>query len=308
MDGVVPCKDRRFSAAGCGGLQSGPRRPVAGSGEIFDVQEFEIDRSRQTIYTCYTHPVGGNGMIRRSICLTGSATRNKKRNSSLPGSAVVWATSFTIAALVLFGTTPVLQASDVHVEEIIRNPTVIYQKAFGVDTTPEIWNRVLDNLYLMGRLWGIYRFQPAYQVTRTDSGIHVVDPTGIVGDVRQVGRSDLSRSFYGRGRFNHWAVPSFFTVDGVIMFDCTAGRNGLLGVVKVFMQGNNWISKVAVKLFSGTLIRHIDNRFTNNMDNMKKIIQDIVEEPDKVRNGLAGPLRDDFNKAFPVTEIKPAEE
>jgi hypothetical protein len=93
--------------------------------------------------------------------------------------------SLTIAVLILLGTTPVsLQAYDARVEEIIGNPTVIYQKAFGVDTTPEIWNRVLDNLYLMGRLWGIYRFQPAYRVTRTDSGLHVVDPTGIIGDVR----------------------------------------------------------------------------------------------------------------------------
>ena len=215
----------------------------------------------------------------------------------------------TIAALVLLGTTPVpIQAYDVHVEEIIRNPTVIYQKAFGVDTTPEIWNRVLDNLYLIGRLWGIYRFQPAYQVTRTDSGLHVVDPTGIIGDVRQVGRSDLSRCFYGRGEFNHWAVPSFFTAGGVIMFECTTERNRILGEVKIFMLGNNWLSSVAMKLFSGTLIRHIDNRFMNNMDDMKKIIRDIADEPDKVRNGLAGPLRDDFDKTFPIREIKPAEE
>jgi len=46
----------------------------------------------------------------------------------------------------------------------------------------------------------------------------------------------------------------------------------------------------------------------NNMEDMKKIIADIANEPDKVRNGLAGPLRDDFNKAFPVAEIKPVEE
>jgi hypothetical protein len=217
--------------------------------------------------------------------------------------------SMTIAALVLLGTTPVpIQAYDVHVEEIIRNPTVIYQKAFGVDTTPEIWNRVLDNLYLIGRLWGIYRFQPAYQVTRTDSGLHVVDPTGIIGDIQQVGRSDLFRCFYGRGEFNHWAVPSFFTADGVIMFECTTERNRILGEVKIFMLGNNWLSRVAMKLFSGTLIRHIDNRFMNNMDDMKKIIRDIADEPDKVRNGLAGPLRDDFDKTFPIREIKPAEE
>ena len=217
--------------------------------------------------------------------------------------------SLTLAALVLLGTTPVpLQAYDARVEEIISNPTVSYQKAFGVDTTPEIWNRVLDNLYLMGRLWEIYRFQPAYLVTRTDSGLHIVDPTGIIGDVRQVGRSDLSRCFYGRGKFSHWVVPSFFTADGVILFECTTERNRLLGEVKIFMLGNNWLSRVAMKLFSGTLIRHIDNRFINNLEDTKKIIRDIADEPDKVRYGLAGPLRDDFSKVFPATEIKPAEQ
>ncbi|MHB9099883.1 MAG: hypothetical protein ACYC5X_18925 [Syntrophales bacterium] len=206
----------------------------------------------------------------------------------------------TIAALVLLGTTPApLPAYDAEVEEIIRNPTVVYQKAFGVDTTPEIWNRVLDNLYLMGCLWGIYRFQPAYQVTRTDSGLHVVDPTGIVGDVQPAGRADLSRRFYGRGRFNHWAIPSFFTADGVIIFACTTDKNRLQGEVKIFMQGNNWISRAAMTLFSETLIRYVDNRFTKNMDAMRKIIRDVADEPDKVRNGLAGGLRDEFDKAFP---------
>jgi hypothetical protein len=217
--------------------------------------------------------------------------------------------SLTIAVLVWLGTIPVpLQAYDARVEEIISSPTVSYQKAFGVDTTPEIWNRVLDNLYLMGRIWGIYRFQPAYQVSRTDSGLHVIDPTGIVGDVRQVGRSDLSRCFYGRGKFSHWAVPSFFTADGVIMFEWTMERSRLLGEVKIFILGNNWLSRIAMKLFSGALIRHIDNRFIHNLEDTKKIIRDIADEPDKVRNGLTGPLRDDFNRAFPVTEIKPADE
>jgi len=46
----------------------------------------------------------------------------------------------------------------------------------------------------------------------------------------------------------------------------------------------------------------------NNLEDTKKIIRDIADEPDNVRNGLTGPLRDDFNKAFPATEIEPADE
>jgi hypothetical protein len=94
----------------------------------------------------------------------------------------------------------------------------------------------------------------------------------------------------------------------VILFGCTAMRNRILGEVKISMLGNNWLSRIAMKLFSGALIRHIDNRFTHNLEDMKKVIRDITDEPDKVRNGLAVLLRDDFNRAFPVTEIKPAEE
>ncbi|MBN2438629.1 MAG: hypothetical protein JXL20_08515 [Deltaproteobacteria bacterium] len=215
----------------------------------------------------------------------------------------------TIAALIWLCTLPVsLQADDARIEEIIDSPTVSYQKAFVVDTTPKMWNRVLDHLYLIGRLWEIYRFQPAYQVTRTGSGIHVVDPSGIIGDVRQVGRSEFSRFFKGRAEFNHWAVPSFFTADYVIIFEYAAERNRLRGEVKIFMLGNNWLSRIAMKLFPGTLIRHIDNRFIHNLEDLKKIIRDIDDEPDKVRDGLTGPLRDDFNRVFPPTEIKQAEE
>lgn len=260
-------------------------------------------------------------MTKRTASMPGSASRkprpagagkgrNRKLIPSLPGSPARWVGCFTFVALVLLGTLPApLSGYDAHVEEIIRNPTVAYQKAFEVDTTPEIWNRVLDNLHLMGRLWGVYRFQPAYQVTRTDSGLHVVDPTGIVGDVQQVGRSDLSRCYYGRGQFNHWAIPSFFTADGVILFECTTDKNNrLLGEVKIFMQGNNWISRTAMDLFSGILTRRVDNRFTSNMGDMKKIIRDVAEEPDRVRNGLAGQLREDFDKAFPIRETKRARE
>jgi len=205
-----------------------------------------------------------------------------------------------IAAVVWLGaiSTP-LHAYEARVEEIINNPTVYYQKAFTVDANPEIWNRVLDNLYVMGRLWRVYRFPPAYQVTQTDLGLHVIDPTGIIGDVRQVGQTDYSRCFYGHGQFNHWALPSFFNADGVILFEWTMEQNRLVGEVKISMRGNNWISRAAMRLISGTLKYYIDNRFMHNLEDTKKIIRDIAVEPDNVRKGLTGSLRDDFDRAFP---------
>jgi len=212
----------------------------------------------------------------------------------------------TIAAL-LFLAAALVQAYEVHVEEVINNPTVTYKKAFSVNATLEIWNRVLDNPCLMGRLWEIYKFQPPYKVTKTDTGIHVSDPSGITGDIRKVGHFDHSRTFYGAGRFDHWAVPSFFTANGVVIFEYNTDRNGLSGEVNIVMRGDNGISRFVMKIFSGILTRRINNRIENNLKDMKKIIQDIVNDPQKVRGALAGQLLSDFDTVFSVTEVKPAE-
>lgn len=213
----------------------------------------------------------------------------------------------TIAAILFLGTT-LVQAYEVRINEVINKPTVIYKQAFSVDVTLGIWNSVLDNPCLMGQLWEIYKFQPHYKVTTDDADIHVSDPSGITGDIRQIGQSDHARIFYGTGQFNHWAVPSFFTANGVVIFEYNTQRNGLSGEVNIFMRGDNGISRFIMRIFSGILTRRIDNRFTNNLKDMKKIIRDIAHDPHKVRDTLAGRLLNDFNSVFPVMETKPAED
>ncbi|MBW2558715.1 MAG: hypothetical protein JRD69_07805 [Deltaproteobacteria bacterium] len=215
--------------------------------------------------------------------------------------------SITIATL-LFLAAPLVQAHEARVEEVINNPTVTCEKAFSIDVTLEIWNRILDNPCLMGRLWEMYSFQPSYKVTRVDTDIHVSDPSGITGDIRQVGQSDHARTFFGTGWFDHWAVPSSFTANGVVIFEYNTDRNGLSGEVKILIRGNNGISRFAIRIFSGILTLRIDNRFKNNLEDMKKIIRDIANDPNKVREALTGQLLSDFNKVFPEMEINLAEE
>jgi hypothetical protein len=208
-----------------------------------------------------------------------------------------------MVALVFLETSSV-QAYDFLIEEVINNPTVTYKKNFGVDVPLETWNKILDNLYLMGQLWEINKFQPSYKVTKVDSGLHIDDPTGIVGDIWQVGQSENARTFHGVGKFDHWAVPSFFTANGVFFFEYRMDQKRLLGEMKISLRGNNSVSRLVMKIFSGVLINHVDNRFKNNLEDMKKIIKDIVNDPDKVRKILTGRLLDDFNEVFPVEGIR----
>jgi hypothetical protein len=200
-----------------------------------------------------------------------------------------------LAAFFLLAAAPV-RADDDPAARVVSDPTLAYRKAFRVEVPPEAWNRILDHPYLMTQLWAHYRFQPAYRVTRSGADLHVVDPSGITGDLRPLPPSDASRAFYGAGSFHHWAIPSFFSAEGVVSFECKPEGGGLTGEAKIFMRGSNGISRLAMRLFSALLLRHIDRRFTSNLNDTKKIIHDIVHDPDRVRKRLAGPLRDDFDR------------
>ena len=208
-----------------------------------------------------------------------------------------------IAALLFLWTISV-QAHEAHVGEIVNTPTVTWQKSFDIDGTMELWNRALDNPCLMGRLWEIYEFKPSYTMTRTDTGIHVSDSLGITGDIRQISQSARSRAFYARGRFDHWAVPSFFTASGVVAFEY-ADRGGLSGEITIFLRGDNGISRFVMRLFSGILTRRIGNRVESQVENMQEIIRDIVNDPQSIRSALTGQALDNFDRVFSAAETGP---
>lgn len=179
-----------------------------------------------------------------------------------------------------------LDLSEPFVAEVIGNPSILYRKAFRLEARAEVWERALDNPFLMGQIWAFYRFQPPYQVIQTDDGVHIVDPTGITGDLRQIESSHFARVFYGRATFNHWSVPSFFAADGVIVFGWEQMPDFIAAEVKIFMRGNNWISRAVMKMFSGILLRRIDSRFMRNLESLRIILRDIEYNPQKIREGL----------------------
>ncbi|MBN2398253.1 MAG: hypothetical protein JXI32_07725 [Deltaproteobacteria bacterium] len=210
-----------------------------------------------------------------------------------------------IAVLFFLATLPV-QAYEA-VEEVVAAPTITYRKAFSIDAAIELWNRALDNPCLMGRLWEAYGFRPAYTVTGTDTGIRVSDALGITGDIRQIDRSDHARTLYAAGSFDHWAVPSFFTAGGVIVFECMPYRDGCAGEATVFLRGDNGISRFVMRLFSGILTRRIGNRTASMLENMEVIIRDIARDPRKVRAALAGEALGEFDRVFPAEKSESAD-
>ena len=182
---------------------------------------------------------------------------------------------------------------------VVRSPSVTNRNDFRVDAPIKTWTRMLDNLYLMGKLWEIYNFQPSYKTSRVDSGFHIVDPSGISADIRLIDQSDRSRTFYAEGKFDHWAIPAFFSADAVFVFEYEPdGDKALTGVMKIYMRGSNGISRFVMNAFSDVLVGRINNRFRSNLEDAKKIIYDINSNPDTVRKGLTGAYLDEFNKLY----------
>jgi hypothetical protein len=134
----------------------------------------------------------------------------------------------------------------------------------------------------------------------TDTVIRVSDSLGITGDIRQVGRSERERTFYGKGSFDHWAVPPFFTASAVVVFTYNTGLNGLSGEMTISMRGDNGISRLVMRLFSGILTRRIGHRVGSTLDNMKEIIRDITRDPQKIRDALTGEALGEFDRVFPA--------
>lgn len=202
-------------------------------------------------------------------------------------------------------TVPSVQAYEAQIEEVITAPTATHAKTFDIDATPEVWNKALDNPYLLGQLWEAYEFQPRYKVNKTDTGIHVSDPSGIIGDIRQIDQSDCARTFFATGAFDHWAIPSFFTASGVVIFTYSQAGSGLEVASTIFMRGDNGISRFVMRLFSGILTRRVENRVGSTLKNAQEIISDISDNPHKVRTKLAGQMLRDFDQVFPEGKEKP---
>lgn len=204
-----------------------------------------------------------------------------------------------LISLLLCGTATA-SPDQAHIAEILQSPSVVCVQTFRCDVPLEIWNRALDHIDIMGRLWSLYGFQPAYRTTPTgEGGLHIVDPSGIVGELRPIARSDHARTYYGEGTFDHWAIPAVFSAAGVAVLDYRADGRGVSGEMRLHLRGSNRISRFAMGLVSGPLVRHIGRRFRSNLEDTEKILRAIAHDPDTVRQGLDAPAREAFDQAFP---------
>jgi hypothetical protein len=206
---------------------------------------------------------------------------------------------FVLSLMACILAVPFANAAELDVGAFVKEAALSYRADFTVDATSDIWEKALDNTYLMGRLWGVYGFRPRYKVNRKGPGIHVADPSGLEGDVACVSASPNRRVFYGAGRINHWAIPLNVTGRALFIFSYRAHEGKVKGKTEIYVAGNRDFTNFLLNVGSFIMKYFINERFRRNLGDMQAMLSDIGKDPDGIRARLAGDDLREFNATFP---------
>ena len=193
------------------------------------------------------------------------------------------------------------QTAGFDLQTFIKEAGVSYKTDFTLDTGLDVWEKILDNPYLVGKLWGAYGFEPRYEVKKKGAGVHVFDPSGLEGDVTRIRADRNSRVFYGAGRINHWAIPIDEAGRALFVFNYHADQGRLLGRVEIYIAGDRDFTRFLLKVGAFVMRWFIEDRFRNNLRDMQKILSDITKEPDRIRWKLKEEDQKEFNRVFPLS-------
>ena len=177
----------------------------------------------------------------------------------------------------------------------IEDSCLNYATAFTLKVSPAVWERVVDSPYLFGKLWERYGFEPPYRLVRWGSVIHLIDPTGLEGDLFTVSADDSTRVFCGDGRMKNWGIP--FGVRGRALFvlTYTAGEESVDARLRIFGEGTGTFTDIIIKMCSPILKYYINRRITGNLRDANVILADIALRPAEIRSMLDDGLRREFD-------------
>ena len=170
------------------------------------------------------------------------------------------------------------------IEKFVENASIRYETEFNVPASLELWNRMLDNLILVGKLWEIYKFSPRYKITSKGSGVHIIDPTGIEGDMFEIHSDIYNRKFIATGRMKNWNIPISLKGRTLFLIHHTVDQNGVYAILKIYIEeGDTLFTQLLLKAVSPILRYYINKRVTRNISDLTKIIDDIVKKPETIR-------------------------
>ncbi|MDP2983539.1 MAG: hypothetical protein Q8O92_09460 [Candidatus Latescibacter sp.] len=195
--------------------------------------------------------------------------------------------------------------TEVDVPKFTKEAILTYKTTFTLNTTLNRWNRVLDSPVLMCRIWNMYDFSPAYMISLLDTAIHVVDPSGIEGNLYLIQPGSTNRMYLGIGRLKNW-LP--VTILGRVLFSLTyvpSGDHVDMTFTAYGERSSNVPENLMVKAFSPILINLVNKRIQSNLRDLKIILSDMKNNPEKIRSRLDRKLLGDYNRLLGEKTMAP---
>ena len=212
-----------------------------------------------------------------------------------------------IFLVVLLLTIPHLSAAEPNISDFKQDASVTYRETHVLHAPPSVVTWLLENPLIIGKLWRIYGYAPKYNVKPASPPdiCQVEDPTGIKGNIQRLEQHQTNPIYWAKGEITHWAAP--ILNEGERLFDVelkpSSASNTQL-ILSVYIHSKSKIAESALWLLSPVLKSHIDNRITLNLQDLNRILVDIVASPQTVSQKLSDQDKMAFDTFFNLTPAK----
>lgn len=181
---------------------------------------------------------------------------------------------------------------------VVASADLSHQASFVINCSEATWRKVLDNPWLMGQLWNVYGYAPAYTVRPTEDGLHVDDPTGLASDLWVIKNEPRERRYFALGRLTYRAVPFFNSGQAVTIVRSEAVGKQIRGTMHVYIRADRAISRTALWAGHRLVQRKVEDRIQANLWAGVRLVEQIASSPDTVVQQLRGPAAETFRTVF----------
>lgn len=183
-------------------------------------------------------------------------------------------------------------------EKVIGDADLTSRGVFAVTCTPATWAKIVDHPVLIGRLWELGRYSPAYKFSQRGEVMHVDDPIGLAGDFVLVDKRGDERRYWGRGKVTLRALPFLNTGQLVAVLRSRPDGPRIVGSLDVFIRGDSSVARGA--LWTGRLLvqPRVDNRVRANLIDIAHLVDALVNQPEAGLKLLRGSEADQFRALF----------
>jgi len=193
---------------------------------------------------------------------------------------------------------PAIADVKAHANDLIDDADVTYATSFTWSCSASTWERIIDHPLMMGALWKAYGYAPAYETSARGDTLHMADPTGLVGDALRFQREAGGVSYLVDGKLDHWAVPFFNEASSVFILKSRSAQGRIIADLKVYVRAGSAVGSLVLQAAKPLLTKHVDNRVTLNLQDARRIVEDIDTSPARVASHLSGPALKQFENIF----------